>query len=410
MEIQDCGLGDFGNLPPEMRSCIWDHLCPHDSTQTDLSILRASKCLHEEISHHFYSRISLDVNVSPKFERLQFLEIYSRKWNKHWFLPTQSYARRRGFQSLPYHKVDLTINIHAPNPRDPGQMITLWKRMKALSRILQRASKIKSLKLCFQRGEGKQDWQGSIRDGQASSSIRCGDLDIPDYFMALIPLCSLKSIQEFQISADCQEFFDAIDWSLINSSREFILKGVLPSQDGNNDGNNGNSDNYLPILDEFRDISHLVAELSFMLDLKLDDMDGHTANMLRLDRFSRWFRNGRTGLSPYQRQIRHLLHRYPDIVRYHDPFLADLRKRHIQLVATYHVEFGHGRTFPCRVWDSAEWDCHYPRGIDPLRRDLVQLYWEDYMVYVQRGLFRPLDRLIWDYNSRRARSSPSNLD
>ncbi|PYH89446.1 hypothetical protein BO71DRAFT_434787 [Aspergillus ellipticus CBS 707.79] len=73
----------------------------------------------------------------------------------------------------------------------------------------------------------------------------------------------------------------------------------------------------------------------------LDILSGHTAEMLRLDRFALWF-DGNKGKSSYQNRILYsIIRQYGNIVLAHDPGLEKLRIRYIALCYLNNVLYLH---------------------------------------------------------------------
>ncbi|KAJ1715504.1 hypothetical protein NYO67_2339 [Aspergillus flavus] len=155
MSSTDAGLGNFAILPPELRLCIWDWLFPRHiigplkgppifkRRRTRLAILRTSKELYAEISHHLYSRISVSIRLNP--QKRQWLSFRIPELRLSWQIEEKEDAIQRGYDTFPFHKVPIYIGIHPPNPASPGDLFRLWQNVRSLINILVHAPSIKSV-------------------------------------------------------------------------------------------------------------------------------------------------------------------------------------------------------------------------------------------------------------------------
>ncbi|KAB8205640.1 hypothetical protein BDV34DRAFT_212979 [Aspergillus parasiticus] len=153
MSSTDTGLGNFATLPPELRLCIWDWLFPRHiigplkgppifkRRRTRLPILRTSKELYAEISHHLYSRISVAIRLNPR--KHQWLAFRIQNLGISWLIEEKEDAIQRGFDKFPLQRVPIYIGIHPPNPASPGDLIRLWQNVQSLVNILEHAPSIK---------------------------------------------------------------------------------------------------------------------------------------------------------------------------------------------------------------------------------------------------------------------------
>ncbi|KAB8277538.1 hypothetical protein BDV30DRAFT_223665 [Aspergillus minisclerotigenes] len=155
MSSTDAGLGNFAILPPELRLCIWDWLFPRHiigplkgppifkRRRTRLAILRTSKELYAEISHHLYSRISVSIRLNP--QKRQWLSFRIPELRLSWLIKEKEDAIQRGYDKFPFHKGPIHIGIHPPNPASPADLIRLWQNVQSLINILVHAPSIKSM-------------------------------------------------------------------------------------------------------------------------------------------------------------------------------------------------------------------------------------------------------------------------
>lgn len=173
MSSTDAGLGNFAILPPELRLCIWDWLFPRHiigplkgppifkRRRTRLAILRTSKELYAEISHHLYSRISVSIRLNP--QKRQWLSFRIPESRLSWRIEEKEDAIQRGYDTFPFHKVPIYIGIHPPNPASPGDLFRLWQNVRSLINILVHAPSIKSMHaqfLCNMRSRWHEGEQG----------------------------------------------------------------------------------------------------------------------------------------------------------------------------------------------------------------------------------------------------------
>ncbi|QMW36183.1 hypothetical protein G4B84_011712 [Aspergillus flavus NRRL3357] len=155
MSSTDAGLGNFAILPPELRLCIWDWLFPRHiigplkgppifkRRRTRLAILRTSKELYAEISHHLYSRISVSIRLNP--QKRQWLSFRIPELRLSWLIEEKEDAIQRGYDTFPFHKVPIYIGIHPPNPASLGDLFRLWQNVRSLINILVHAPSIESV-------------------------------------------------------------------------------------------------------------------------------------------------------------------------------------------------------------------------------------------------------------------------
>jgi hypothetical protein len=359
-------LGDFATLAPEIRLLIWEYLFPRGiyassvvrTEATDLSMLRTSQRLYNEISHYLYSNLIQKVEVSPRFSRNEWMviKIKSKKLRAKWIWKDEVDVRHRGFENFPYHKVDLIINIYAPDPKDPGQLILLWQKINALAKIIGHQSSLKSLNIKLRKSRAS-DW---LKSEHLNHSIDHPDGSYPDHVIVLMPLCRLLNLSISRITLHSQSLCDAVvkcDRNLIKNDSQLICH-FIP----------GSKQEYIDDTRHSDNIERRLMDTMFLLDAKLDYLPGKTANMLRLERFSKWFKDGETGYpgdSEYDENFKFALREYPEIVYKYDSELSDLFQRHKLLINLYLDQRKNPKVLHYYTWNQMTWYKAYPNGIEP---------------------------------------------
>lgn len=119
-----------------------------------LSILCTSQRLYGEISHHLYKNLTVDIDISPLYVRHAWVDVTIKKLGSKWKFVDKKEARKCRFHHFPYHKVDMNVNLYAPNPRDPAQLVLLWYKINYLIRFLRLAQSSKNMRIYLQKGLG----------------------------------------------------------------------------------------------------------------------------------------------------------------------------------------------------------------------------------------------------------------
>ena len=139
----ESSLGLLASLPVELRDQIWDYLSLKpgrfgiESTQPKLAFLQASRQVYREASPIVYGDVILQFHIDPKYQYKSWLNVKSN-FGAQWLLQNLDNAMQRGFDKLPYEKLgNIQINIEAPNRRDPGQLICLYKKCLDLAVLLE---------------------------------------------------------------------------------------------------------------------------------------------------------------------------------------------------------------------------------------------------------------------------------
>ncbi|KAL3496254.1 hypothetical protein BJX62DRAFT_136173 [Aspergillus germanicus] len=143
----DPGLGNLSRLPLELRLCIYDWLPPYKlkyfgipwllSGKNPLAILRASRKLYEEVSHHVYHNIHLDFRIWPMIDGRWAYARIPELCKRHWKFRRPGSAVRRGFRHFPYHRTNVTIEVYPPSFN--AEVVCLWQKINHLVDLLARA-------------------------------------------------------------------------------------------------------------------------------------------------------------------------------------------------------------------------------------------------------------------------------
>jgi hypothetical protein len=162
MEITDPSLGMFSLLPAEIRIMIWKHFSPQlhvgrslprkpNHFSPDQEILPTSRKIHAEVAAEIpsgYNSNTIKISISPEYQYKLWIKVKNTK-EVQWDLEDLPDAISRGFCDLPWHNLKVQIFIWAPNRKDSGQIICLYKKVRALVEILKGAKGFLSLWVVF---------------------------------------------------------------------------------------------------------------------------------------------------------------------------------------------------------------------------------------------------------------------
>lgn len=242
-------LGTMAYFPSEIRDLIWLQFIPsgHETNhpKTDLSILRTSHALHDEVSRVIYGKSHLEIEISPEHKHSHEYKDGQWKWmtvqfsQQHyhysqtgcdtatttpfdhpqkgrWGIRDKEDARSRGFYDLPFHLIDqVTVRLEAPRYRDTAELYTLWRKVTDLVDLLQHASTINSLDICLVNGDHR-DWleeeEGEDEDGFRSNM----DYD-SSHEMVIVPFYNLRNLQQqMHIKAQSSNQTKAIESQMVH--------------------------------------------------------------------------------------------------------------------------------------------------------------------------------------------------
>ncbi|PGG99092.1 hypothetical protein GX51_06432 [Blastomyces parvus] len=232
-------LGLFARLPYELREKIWAELAPApaqdmSNPNTDLSILRASHFLHDEIDEVIHRRGTLEFDIDPVYHPTADLCTVSFR-RKHrlldhggannpgppasWTLQSVASAKARGFGSTAFHKFDqVVVNIPSPDPDDIGELFCLWQKVRGLVSLFRGGTQIKSLliRLLERESDGQNwidrlEWPSSAYTPTPDCSTCKHDHDVP-----ILPFCTLPNLKALRVETYSEEFAELMDWDVID--------------------------------------------------------------------------------------------------------------------------------------------------------------------------------------------------
>ncbi|KAK5944878.1 hypothetical protein PMZ80_002080 [Knufia obscura] len=312
MDFEPEYLGSFSQLPPEIRAKIWSYFspvdelatipnqqgCDHDRSRNLSALMRTSSALRNELCSEIYGGSILRCKISPIYNHKQWLSLASSAgWQAT--LESVDHAVEQGFVHFPFDKLKaFHIEIEAAAAEDPGQILCLWRKCRTLVHFLTLRSR-----------RGLPHIEIHLRDSKAASwcyddrpeqSLTVGDDDYyRDYLIALMPFWTLRHARSSKVvlpdvfalhKVDTAIRFARSTANLVQAKTAFA---PLPGDDDE---------------DEWSDtsIQEELDDLFVMLENEMDVLQSPTANMLRLERFARWYRNETDflcGKSEYEEEL-----------------------------------------------------------------------------------------------------------
>ena len=410
-------LGRLASLPLELRLQIWNYL-PLDldgvkdegkPPRQHLAILYTSRQINHEASTIVYANLDLQFTIDPYYNRKAWLYIKTN-FGTDYALRDIDDAVKRGFDKLPYSKLRrIQIDIKAPHRRDPGQIVSLYKKCTMLATLLEHAQdSLPDLSLRFSDSPSAK-W---TVDNAPQKSVACDRprrvpavdpiIDRPDNEASIycddsqIVLCAflrLRNARSAQISIpDDMQRPDPFFTSLENIWTDEDPFGTYLDPDYTwNDTK----------LQERMDITFTD------LDLELDMLPGPTADMLRLERFSGWYADEAGGHSPYEREYGRILSSWTGWKQSRDKVAQKLNWRYGVMRALNPRSLYYQYTRPqvsasgltlfmpenddarkkslcesgsvSKMWDQDAWFRAYENGIPPFRLqnkwELLHIFW-----------------------------------
>lgn len=133
------GLGTLTSLPRELRDQVWEY----SLMGRRFAFIRASHQIFAEASpimdRIIYNNAVLKFCVCPTYQYKSWLSV-ENQFNREWPLQNLDHAIRSGLHKLHYEKLGkIEINIEAPDWKDPGQIICLYKKCVDLASLLENA-------------------------------------------------------------------------------------------------------------------------------------------------------------------------------------------------------------------------------------------------------------------------------
>ncbi|WEW61845.1 hypothetical protein PRK78_007342 [Emydomyces testavorans] len=387
--VYNSHLGNFSQLPPEIREQIWLELAPvgQDTKlervqKADLSILRTSKYLHNEISSVLFWHSALELELSSTYFSAtgwvvaHFEHGRSQRKANHspddtratWIFKSPADAKARGFYDFPFDKVDeVIVNLFAPDPRDGAKLFLLYKKVIELVDILKSTGTIQKLTLRLRKNWG-QDWRDNRRRVNKSMAYRHEADSRYDYDVVVVPFCTLWNIKAVSVEAHSKELESAMNWTIIN----WVVGTVLARAKKRFNLADFQADVLAwQAVDcraqcDFIWIHHLLWELP----------PTATANEQRLEFFSHWFEEGYSGCSDFEQRIFRIITLYPEIIELYDPDLQILEELHSTMVCLHHYIriYSSKRKLPEAkdFWDPEAWTKAFPSGISAAKLTIVR--------------------------------------
>ncbi|KAL8792706.1 MAG: hypothetical protein Q9195_004681 [Heterodermia aff. obscurata] len=309
-------LGLLASLPVELRLQIWKYLSlNHDeikdggkSPSQKLAILYTSRQINHEASAIIYANIDLHFTIEPHYDRKSWLRI-STNLGTAYALHDTADAVHRGFDKLPYQNLHgIHISIQAPNPRDPGQIVNLFKKSTHLVTLLQ-PSRLPPLIIQLSNTPTTK-WTHPTTHQPLKSVAR----DRPKRHPIVDPILDRTTDEAF-ITCDDSRLALCAFLPLRNARSAHILTPPDMQRQEPFLSNlievwtdEGPFGTWLDPTYEWNDtkLQERVDIVFTDLDLELDMLPGATADMLRLERFAEWYGEG-WGESAYEREYERIL-------------------------------------------------------------------------------------------------------
>ncbi|KAL1849492.1 hypothetical protein Plec18170_007399 [Paecilomyces lecythidis] len=354
--------------------------------KTDLSILRASRALYDEISRLLYENISLTFSLAPAHQNSGSWAVVALKQNKKhsngkhtntqplWCLESLADAKSRGFDNLPFHKIEtVNVKLYAPNPKKEGEIFFLWRKVTDLVTIFKKARHINNLTVWLQKGlDG--DWFDKWMIPHTSAFYQTANQRC-DHDVVFLPFCTLRNVAEISLKTHSKELEDAIDWAIINVAIKSVRDGSWES------------------VSSFRDykirghnVDRAVAGdyLSMHIYLWRYPQEPE-ADLARRDFLSTWYEQGTSGKSEFESQILRITAEYPEIVKAYDPQMEYLDDMHTTMVCLYlHMKSLRGNLEDPDYWDQGIWSSTFPQGIPAMSS---HKYWKEIDQFVNGDLY-----------------------
>lgn len=276
----------LSRLPPEIRIHVWKYMIPNQNAAEaqaprgpKLALLRASRQIYNEASHHVYKSMTIHFEISPACEPGKWFTVSSNSGLRLHREDLEG-STSQGFDNLPYRKLDsIQVSIEAPSAADPGQILCLWQKCFDLASFLEARSHDGLPRLeIYLKDTAMASW--CARD-QPQKTLQLKNFEIEeDWELILAAFQRLRQVPEASINVP-----DNLKQVLSQESRHILCcrKELLTQKEafgGTIEPDNPWSD------DELREEQD---RLYLALERELDNQRGKTADMLRLRRFATWY-------------------------------------------------------------------------------------------------------------------------
>lgn len=288
---------------------VWAYLLPRDAPSHEerrkrkrctagniglLALLCTSEQIAAEVKDELYTSKVLTFVVSPLLN-----DSFQIRWagSVHWSIFNVWDYHFQIFVDAAFQKFRrIQIELHAPCPEDPGQLVGCRKGVADLVAMLERANALPDIFITFLE-TASASWYSDCRLNKSVSCSGCPPIDISDVEHVLMPFLRVRRARNTVVSLPPKATADSPPEGLATAVQKgTILKtpfGDFIRKDG------GKVD------DEFRD---WIDSATIWLDMELDDLPGRAAAILRRERFATWFEGiSPCGQSMYATKMRTLL-------------------------------------------------------------------------------------------------------
>jgi hypothetical protein len=177
--------------------------------------------------------MQLILYVSPLYRRDTWIEATYSEPSSHpdqtkWKFKDVAEALAKGLGDISCSSVSFEIHIFAPHPRDPGQLICLWRRTNELAKFLAQMEDIASITVQLENSKNVT-WYES---GMANNSIPDPYYERYDHETSLLPFGRLRNVTEFRILSPEGIPDGVFDWKYI-LAMENMIEGIKEPFDEN---------------------------------------------------------------------------------------------------------------------------------------------------------------------------------
>lgn len=218
----------------------------------------------------------------------------------------------RGFGKLPYEKLKgVQVEIFAPCPYDPGQIVCLWKKCRDLAAMLEQADcgfsnldihlknstsakwGVDGIPQISVAGDRMRNYPRS--DFFTDRSIEHSNITDVDYETVPTAFLRIRNAQAAKVYIPEDVYEPCENHWAYNTETILVQKEAFGTLCDAGDPWNDDC------------IRREQDQLFMDLDIELDLLPGITANMMRLDRFSSWYTDGFGSESKYEKELERIL-------------------------------------------------------------------------------------------------------